>query len=233
MSAGRFAVQGVIMMDRRETISARAENRKKIRLALDAVRKEVRMVPRERAREMLITEFRKQDVDPLPSDANIEVLLDYLALTNPLKRTLFATRALTEAVRPAFSAIREIKELFGDALVLKGDPETIDVPIDRDAPTIPVGIEQDALDWLNARFPPHRRPVSNSILVLLEPAGDDERSVAVVRNEQRFGVLDQADGELFRGFMDEGARDGKPVVVEAVRAVSADGTWSLDLFRPA
>jgi hypothetical protein len=123
-------------MSRRATISARQRNREKIRAALGAVRKEVRTIPREQAREILIAEFRKQGVDPQPSDANVEVFLDYLALTNPLKRALFATRALTEAFRPAFSAIREIKEVFGDALVLKGGPDTIDVPVDREAPTI-------------------------------------------------------------------------------------------------
>jgi hypothetical protein len=223
----------VIRIIRRETTSARQKNREKIRAALGTVRKEVRTIPREQAREILIAEFRKQGVDPLPSDANVEVFLDYLALANPLKRALFATRALTEAFRPAFSAIREIKAVFGDALVLKGDPDTIDVPVDREAPTIHVSIEQDALDWLNAKFPPHHRPATSSILVLLEPVGDDYLCVAVVRNEQRFGVLNEADSELFRGFIEEGVRDGKPVVIEAIRTVSDDGRWSLDLFRPA
>jgi hypothetical protein len=220
-------------MSRRENFSARQQNREKIRAALGAVRKEVRATPRPQAREMLIAEFRKQGVDPLPSDASVEVFLDYLARTNPLKRALFATGTLAEACRPAFSAIREIRELFGDALALKGDPDTIDVPVDREAPTIHVSIEQDALDWLNAKFPPHRRPAADSILVLLEPVEDDYLRVAVVRNEQRFGVLNEADSEVFRRFVEEGARDGKPVVIEAIRTVSGDGRWSLDLFSPA
>jgi hypothetical protein len=79
---------------------------------------------------------------------------------------------------------------------------------------------------------PHRRPVNNSILVLLQPAGDDGRSLDVMFNGHRFGVLDGADSELFRKYMNEGIQGGKPVVVEAVRTVSADGRWSLELFRP-
>ena len=99
---------GVIRMSRRETTAARQRNRERIRVALGAVRKTVRTIPREQAREVLIAEFRRQGVDPLPSGASVEVFLDYLALTNPLKRALFATRVLTEAFRPAFSAIRTL-----------------------------------------------------------------------------------------------------------------------------
>lgn len=218
-------------MDRRETISARMKNRKKIQTALGAVREEIRAVPLEQAREMLIAEFRKQDVDPLPSDAALKVMLDSLSFTNPWDRTLFATRALTGSVRPMFSAIRDLKQILGDSLALKDDP--IDVPIDRNAPTIPVRLAQDALEWLNAKFPPHHRPVNNSILVLLQPVGDDGRSLAVTFNEHRFGVLDGAESELFRKYLNEGTQAEKPVVVEAIRTVSDDGRWSLELFRPA
>jgi hypothetical protein len=201
--------------------------------ALSAVRRETRGVPREQARERLIAEFRTQDVDPLPSDAVIDVLLDSLALTNPWKRTLFATRAIAESARPMFGVIRDLKQILGDTLVLEGDPDTIDVPPDRGAATIPVRLEQDAVEWLNARFPPHRRPINNSILVLLQPAGADGRSLAVTFNEHRFGVLDGADSELFRRYVDEGTQAGNPVVAEAIREVSDDSRWSVKLFRPA
>lgn len=105
----------------REIYSAKAKRRKDIRAAVNAVRKEARKVSREQAREMLIAELRRHDVDPLPADAA----------------------------------------------------------------------------------------------------------------KHRFGILDGADGELFREYVEEGARPGNPVVAEGIREVSDDRRWSLELFRPA
>ena len=104
---------------------------------------------------------------------------------------------------------------------------------------IPVRLDQEAIEWLNERFPAGRPPVSSIIAVLLQVSDDGQR-VNVMFTERhrgdlvdhRLGELDQVSALLFRPYTDEGANSGRPVTVDAIRKIRGDGTWSPALYRP-
>jgi hypothetical protein len=190
---------------------------------------------REEVREILIAELQTRGLQPPPPSA-MELELDGIMEHGILGRVRLAGRGIATfiGIGNTIKDFRRHLQAEDTDLTLSNAPILVDP--DRSLPSVEVQVDPDAEHLLDPTSDHEKIEHADDdiVLVRLKAVGSPIIGglIAIFLGNHRVGVLSLADSAAYRALLEASTRSNQPLLAEAVRRRSPDGTWHLYLFQP-